>query len=60
MVYRMLTDHRNAIVVSILARPGGRGQPLTSMPKPLAHDSYGAWREGQHDDLVLATAVVAC
>jgi len=23
------------------------------------HDSYGAWREGQHDDLVLATAV-AC
>ena len=24
-----------------------------------AHDSYGAWREGQHDDLVLATAV-AC
>jgi len=24
-----------------------------------AHDSYGPWREGQHDDLVLATAV-AC
>ena len=24
-----------------------------------AHDSYGAWREGEHDDLVLATAV-AC
>ena len=24
-----------------------------------AHDSYGAWREGQHDDLVLATSV-AC
>mgnify|MGYP001500631313 CR=1 FL=1 len=24
-----------------------------------AHDSYGAWREGQHDDLVLATAL-AC
>ena len=21
-----------------------------------AHDSYGAWREGQHDDLVLALA----
>ena len=60
MVYRMLTDHRDAIVVSILARPGSRGQPLTSMPKPLAHDSYGAWSEGQHDDLVLATAVVAC
>ena len=24
-----------------------------------AHDSYGAWREGQHDDLVLAVAL-AC
>jgi hypothetical protein len=24
-----------------------------------AHDSYSAWREGQHDDLVLATAL-AC
>jgi len=24
-----------------------------------AHDSYGAWREGQNDDLVLATAL-AC
>ena len=24
-----------------------------------AHDSYGAWREGQHDDRVMATAV-AC
>jgi len=24
-----------------------------------AHDTYGAWREGQHDDLVLATAL-AC
>lgn len=24
-----------------------------------AHDSYGAWREGQHDDLVLATAIAA-
>jgi hypothetical protein len=22
-----------------------------------AHDSYGAWREGEHDDLVLATAI---
>lgn len=22
-----------------------------------AHDSYGAWREGQHDDLVLAVAL---
>ena len=22
-----------------------------------AHDSYGAWREGQHDDLVLALAL---
>ena len=22
-----------------------------------AHDIYGAWREGQHDDLVLATAL---
>ena len=22
-----------------------------------AHDTYGAWREGQHDDLVLATAL---
>lgn len=25
----------------------------------LGHDSYGAWREGQHDDLVLAVAVAA-
>lgn len=24
-----------------------------------AHDSYGAWREGEHDDLVLAVAVAA-
>lgn len=24
-----------------------------------AHDSYGAWREGTHDDLVLATALAA-
>lgn len=24
-----------------------------------AHDSYGAWREGTHDDLVLAVAVAA-
>jgi len=24
-----------------------------------AHDTYGAWREGAHDDLVLATAVAA-
>jgi hypothetical protein len=24
-----------------------------------AHDSYGAWREGQHDDLVLAVAIAA-
>ena len=24
-----------------------------------AHDSYGAWREGQHDDLVLAVALAA-
>ena len=24
-----------------------------------AHDSYGAWREGAHDDIVLACAV-AC
>ena len=24
-----------------------------------AHDSYGAGREGQHDDLVLATALAA-
>ena len=24
-----------------------------------AHDSYGAWREGQHDDLVLALACAA-
>jgi hypothetical protein len=24
-----------------------------------AHDSYGAWREGAHDDLVLAVAVAA-
>ncbi|MGH7499463.1 MAG: hypothetical protein ACREL3_11515 [Gemmatimonadales bacterium] len=24
-----------------------------------AHDSYGAWREGSHDDLVLAVAVAA-
>jgi hypothetical protein len=23
------------------------------------HDSYGAWREGAHDDLVLAVAVAA-
>ena len=22
-----------------------------------AHDTYGAWREGAHDDLVLAVAV---
>ena len=22
-----------------------------------AHDSYGAWREGEHDDLILATAI---
>jgi hypothetical protein len=22
-----------------------------------AHDSYGAWREGTHDDLVLAVAL---
>ena len=22
-----------------------------------AHDSYGAWREGAHDDLVLAVAI---
>jgi hypothetical protein len=22
-----------------------------------AHDSYGAWREGTHDDLVLALAI---
>ena len=22
-----------------------------------AHDSYGAWREGSHDDLVLAVAL---
>jgi hypothetical protein len=25
----------------------------------MAHDSYGAWREGAHDDLVLAVAVAA-
>lgn len=24
-----------------------------------SHDSYGAWREGEHDDLVLAVAVAA-
>lgn len=24
-----------------------------------AHDSYGSWREGAHDDLVLATAIAA-
>ena len=30
-----------------------RIDPLT------AHDGYGAWREGQHDDLVLALAVAA-
>ena len=24
-----------------------------------AHDSYGAWREGQHDDLVLAVALAS-
>ncbi len=24
-----------------------------------ANDSYGAWREGSHDDLVLAVAVAA-
>jgi hypothetical protein len=24
-----------------------------------AHDSYAAWREGDHDDLVLATALAA-
>ena len=24
-----------------------------------AHDSYGAWRDGAHDDMVLATAI-AC
>ncbi|MCX8207416.1 MAG: hypothetical protein N3G75_06250 [Methanothrix sp.] len=24
-----------------------------------AHDSYGAWREGEHDDLVLAVAIAA-
>ena len=24
-----------------------------------AHDSYGAWRQGTHDDLVLAVAVAA-
>jgi hypothetical protein len=24
-----------------------------------AHDTYGAWREGEHDDLVLAVAL-AC
>ena len=24
-----------------------------------AHDSYGSWREGSHDDLVLAVAVAA-
>jgi hypothetical protein len=23
-----------------------------------AHDTYGAWREGTHDDLVLAVALV--
>jgi hypothetical protein len=23
------------------------------------HDSYGQWREGQHDDLVLAVALAA-
>ena len=22
-----------------------------------AHDSYGSWREGEHDDLILATAI---
>ena len=22
-----------------------------------AHDTYGAWRDGQHDDLVLAPAI---
>ena len=22
-----------------------------------AHDSYGSWREGSHDDLILATAI---
>ena len=26
---------------------------------PLGHDSYGCWREGTHDDLILATAM-AC
>ena len=28
--------------------------PVTS------HDSYAAWREGDHDDLVLASAVALC
>ena len=45
MVHRMLQlTPATPIVVSILAWPRGWVQPLTQMPKPLAHDSYGAWR----------------
>jgi len=36
----------------------GRWTALLAHP-PIWHVSYGAWREGTHDDLVLATAL-AC
>ena len=42
-----------AVLVQELLNFRVKIDPLT------AHDSYGVWREGQHDDLVLATAV-AC
>ena len=53
-------DERCASVVSREAELPEAGRQFKVRIDPLtSHDSYGAWREGAHDDVTLACAV-AC
>jgi hypothetical protein len=59
---QVLLQSRRLRVAPTLAEAPTLVQELTTFQvkiTPAAHETFGAWREGAHDDLVLAVAVAA-
>ena len=59
MIQVLLQTGRLKIAAGLAEAPALTGELLGFQVKitAAAHDVYGAWREGQHDDLVLALAL---
>jgi hypothetical protein len=56
----LLLQSRRLAISPVLPEADTLAQELTSFKmkiNPLGHDSYGEWREGAHDDLVLSLAL---